>query len=88
MKISILFLIFYIFIERSDAYSRTYYPILYEQNGGAWEIINYNAYEYIRDCLGAEGLEKVVNENNSDLYMKLYYNLDGGLNSFQLTRFN
>lgn len=87
MKISILFLIFYIFIERSDAYSRTYYPILYEQNGGAWEIINYNAYEYIRDCLGAEGLEKVVNENNSDLYMKLYYNLDGGLNSFQLTRF-
>ena len=53
---------------------------LYEQNRGAAEIIKYNVYEYICDCLGKDVLEDVINENNSCLFLRIFYNPDGNLN--------
>lgn len=80
-KLIILFVFFSGIINLS--YAESIYRnsgTLYEQNRGAAEIIRYNVYEYICDCLGKDVLEGVINENNSDLSFRIFYNPDGNLN--------
>lgn len=88
-RIKKFFLITMIFITgiRYDAYSQSIYSnTLYDINPQAQTIIRYNVYEYIRDCLGRDTLEKAVNENNSCLFIRIFYNPDGELNSIHTRR--
>ena len=80
-KLIILFVFFSGIINISNAESiYRNSGTLYEQNRGAAEIIGYNVYDYICDCLGKDALEGVINENNSCLSFRIFYNPDGNLN--------
>lgn len=65
-----------------------YHNTLYEPNMGAWKILDYNIYEYIRDCLGKDNMEKAINENNSCLSIRIFYNPDGNLNKIMTNNIN
>ncbi len=85
MKILTIVILFSILtVTRIEVHSRPIkYITLYEPNRSATEIINYNVYEYISDCLGRDILEKAVNESGSCFHARIFYDPDGEINSIQ-----